>query len=91
MELSERCIAILEAEGFNSIDEQYYAAYAILPIVTNPSKTALCVTEGTIVVTIRDSARPLAIGERITIPANTPYSVLVGPALCQLIVGEITD
>lgn len=91
MELSERCIAILEVEGFDSIDEQHYPAHAIRPIVTNPSKTAVYVTEGTIVVTLRDSTWPLAIGERITIPANTPFSILVGSALCQLVVGEITD
>ena len=90
MELSERCIQTLETEGYNSIDEQQYAPGTILPTVIATSKTAIIVTDGTITVTYSDIVHTLNSSERITIPAQIPYSILVGGMRCQLVVGEMT-
>ena len=89
MELSERCIKTLEAEGYEFIDEQHHARGTILPVVTAATTTCLFVTEGSIILTYAGLVQSLTIGNQATIPPHTPYSIMVGKVGCQLVIGEM--
>lgn len=89
MELSERTIQILEAEGYTTIDEQQYAPDTTLPAVISPGRTTIVVTDGEITVSYLDIVRTLTTLNRITIPARVPYSISTGSAGCRLVVAEM--
>ena len=89
MELSERIIQTLEAEGYDSIDEQQHASDTTLSSVISSGKTTIVVTDGEITVTHSEIVRTLTTLDRITIPAQVPYAILVGPLGCQVVIGEM--
>ena len=91
MELSERCIQILEKEGFPFVYETQDAPGAIYEEHAHEGKVALFVTEGAFEITFLGLTKSLTSGERVDIPKETPYSALVGPQGCQLVIGEMVD
>jgi len=91
MELSERCIQTLEKEGFTYVYETQDAPGAIYEEHTHKDKVTVFVTEGTFEITISDQVTNLVAGERSNIPPNVPYSAVVGPGGCQLVIGEMVD
>lgn len=91
MELSERCIQTLEKEGFPSVYEIQDAPDAIYEEHTHKGKVTLFVTEGVFEITFLGQTKRLVAGDRVDIPKDTPYSALVGPTGCQLVVGEEVD
>ena len=88
MELSERCIQTLEKEGFNNVYETQDAPEAIYEEHIHKGKVTIFVTEGSFEITISGQTTNLAAGDRFNIPQNVPYSALVGPFGCQLVIGE---
>ena len=91
MELSERCIQTLEKEGFPFVYETQDAPGAIYEEHKHDGRVTLFVTEGSFSVTLLGVTKDLLPGERVDIPKDTPYSALVGPEGCQLVVGEDID
>jgi quercetin dioxygenase-like cupin family protein len=91
MELSERCIQTLEKEGFPSVYEVQDAPEAIYEEHIHKGKVTLFVTEGAFEITFLEQTKRLLAGDRVDIPKGTPYSALVGPTGCQLVVGEEID
>jgi quercetin dioxygenase-like cupin family protein len=91
MELSERCIAALEKEGFAYVYETQDAPGAIYEEHTHENKVTLFVTEGSFEITLPTGVKILIAGDRIDIPRSVPYSALVGAYGCQLVVGEMVD
>lgn len=91
MELSERCIQTLEKEGFPFVYETQDAPGAIYEEHKHEGKVTLFITEGSFEITLQEETKNLAAGERIDIPKDTPYSAVVGPQGCQLVVGEMIN
>lgn len=88
MELSERIIATLESQGYTSIDEQQHPSNSRLSPTPFESTATIYVTDGTAILTIGEVEHHLGVGNAVTVPPQTPYSVTVGSSGCQLIVGE---
>jgi hypothetical protein len=88
MELSERIIATLEAEGCPSVYEETLGSYVTAPLHTPQTLTALVVTDGSIEVTFDNIPHILEPGNRLDIPADTTYSVIAGKTGCNYVVGE---
>jgi hypothetical protein len=84
MELSERCIAELEKEGYETVYEEQLMAGESLP--TPESDTALFVTEGSLVVEGVETVVLLA-GDRYR-PQSGAISIHAGDQGCQLVIGE---
>jgi len=91
MELSERCIAQLEAEGFVHIYEWQDAPNSAFTDHQHSSPAALYVTEGTVIITQSGVTHALRTGDRLDIPSNTPYATAAGPTGCQYVLGERID
>lgn len=91
MELSERCIQTLEKEGFNNVYETQDAPEAIYEEHIHKGRVTVFVTEGSFAITMAGQVTNLVAGDRCNIPPNVPYSALVGPAGCQLVIGEEID
>jgi mannose-6-phosphate isomerase-like protein (cupin superfamily) len=91
MELSERCIKTLEKEGFPYIYEWSDSPNTVYETHSHQDKVTLFVTEGTITFTFAGETKQLRAGDRINVPPRIPHSALVGPAGCQLVVGEMID
>lgn len=85
MELSERCIATLEHEGFATIYEEKYAPDTMLPVF--PLGAALMVSEGALMV-VNGVPTTLLPGERYRYRTET--QLIAGPSGCQLVIGEST-
>jgi len=88
MELSERIIATLEAEGCSSVYEETLGAYATSSLHTALTPIVLVVTDGSIEVTFDNSPHIFEPGNRLDVPANTSYSIIAGKAGCNYVVGE---
>jgi mannose-6-phosphate isomerase-like protein (cupin superfamily) len=91
MELSERCIQTLEKEGYPFVYETQDAPEAIYEEHTHAGQVTLFITEGAFNISLAGVLKPLTVGDRVTIPKGTPYSAVVGPHGCQLVVGEMID
>lgn len=91
MELSERCIQTLEKEGFTYVYETQDAPEAIYEEHIHKGKVVVFVTEGSFAISISGKSVNLVAGDRYTIPPEVPYSALVGPNGCQLVIGEMID
>lgn len=91
MELSERCIQTLEKEGFPSVYETQDAPGAIYEEHSHEGKVTLFITEGLFEITLLGETKALIAGDRVDIPKETPYTALVGPQGCQLVVGEMVE
>jgi quercetin dioxygenase-like cupin family protein len=88
MELSERCIAQLEKEGWPYIYEWQDKAGTVYDEHSHVGKVVLFVTEGSIDFTIAGVTHHLTTGDRMDVPPATPHSALVGPHGVQFVVGE---
>ncbi len=91
MELSERCIQTLEKEGFPFVYETQDAPGAIYEDHKHEGKVTLFITEGSFEVNLSGETKSLVAGDRVDIPKDIPYSAIVGPQGCQLVVGEMID
>ena len=91
MELSERCIQTLEKEGFTYVYEAQDAPEAIYEEHQHQGKVAIFVAEGSFEITVANKPRNLMAGDRFNIAPATPYSAVVGPHGCQLVIGEMID
>jgi len=91
MELSERCIATLEKEGFPHVYEWQDKPGTVYPEHSHQDKVTLFITEGSVDLTIADVTHSLRTGDRFDVPPGLPHSALVGPQGCQYVVGEMID
>lgn len=78
MELSERLIKTLEAEGFE-VYEQQDKLNTAYPEQVNETDVAFVVTDGSMVFNFSGEMKELKGRERLDIKAGIEYSVLVGP------------
>jgi hypothetical protein len=88
MELSERCIQTLEKEGFTNVYETQDAPLAIYEEHQHQGKVTVFVAEGSFEIKVGAQSKNLMAGDRFNIPPATPYSAVVGPYGCQLVIGE---
>ncbi len=91
MELSERCIQILEKEGFPFVYEWSDKAGTVYKEHSHQDKVVIFITEGSIDFTIDGQIKTLKAGDRLNIPPHSPHSAVVGPSGCQYVVGEMID
>ena len=87
MELSERCIAQLEKEGYQTVYEEQLLGGQSFPIP--PLDMAVFVSEGTLVVH-GDTIAELLPGDRYKHSSLT-ISLTAGAEGCQLVIGEGRD
>ncbi len=84
MELSERCIAQLEKEGYETVYEEQLTAGESFP--TPENDTSLFVTEGSLLVEGLATI-VLRAGDRYR-PQADVISIHAGDQGCQLVIGE---
>lgn len=89
MELSERCIAQLEKEGWPHIYEWSDPPGTMHSEHSHADKVVIFITEGSLQLTIEGQAHDLRTGDRFDIPPQTPYAAAVGSDGCQMVVGEM--
>ena len=89
MELSERCIAQLEKEGWPHIYEWSDPPGTTYPEHSHADKVVIFITEGSLQLTIGGLEHDLRTGDRFDIPPQTPHAAAVGPDGCQMVVGEM--
>jgi quercetin dioxygenase-like cupin family protein len=89
MELSERCIAQLEKEGWRHIYEWSDAPGTVYPENAHADKVVIYVTEGSLQLEIQGQIHQLLTGDRFDVPPQTPHAAIVGPEGCQYVVGEM--
>ena len=88
MELSERYIAQLEADGFSHIYEWQDAAGTVYPLHSHTGRVTLCLTDGSITLTVATTTHELVAPTVFEIPAGVPHRALIGPQGAIYIVGE---
>ncbi len=88
MELSERWIKRFEDEGYSSIYELQDAPGTIHEERIHNGKVSLFVTDSSITVDFSGEKKEVKAGQRLDVPADTPYSIIVGPQGWIGIVGE---
>ena len=91
MELSERCIATLEKEGFAYVYEWQDKPGTVYPSHQHQDKVTIFITEGSLELVIGGGLHKLRPGDRFDIPPQTEHSATVGPAGCQYVVGEMVE
>lgn len=91
MELSERCIKILEKEGFPSVHEWQDKPNTIYSSHQHQGRVTIFITEGSLKLTIEGVTHTLRTGDRFDIPPQTEHSAVVGPEGCQYVVGEMIE
>ncbi len=84
MELSERCIAQLEKEGYETVYEEQLSAGELLPI--SNLDTSIFITEGSVVIESFETTTLLA-GDRYQ-PLSIDKPVHAGDQGCQLVIGK---
>jgi quercetin dioxygenase-like cupin family protein len=88
MELSERCIAQLEKEGWTNIYEWQDKPGTVYPEHSHEGQVVLMVTEGAIDFTIGGVTHHLIAGDRFDVPPHTLHTAVVGPQGAQFVVAE---
>ena len=91
MELSEKCIAIFEKEGFPFVYEWTDAPNTIYEEHKHQDKVSLFVTDGSIEMNVAGEIILLTLGKRYDVPPHTKHSAVVGPDGCNFVVGEMID
>ena len=91
MELSEKCIATFEKEGFPFIYEWTDVPNTVYPEHEHQDKVSLFVTDGSIIVDIDGESTLLTLGKRYNVPPHTKHSAVVGPEGCNFVVAEMID
>lgn len=88
MELSERFIQKLEAEGFSSVYEWQDNPNEVYETHEHKGRVALFVTDGSITFDFLGEKKEVKAGERFDVPVGVPHSAIVGPQGAIMIVGE---
>lgn len=88
MELSERIIQALENEGYTDIQERSVVAGRTIDEPASSHEIIIIFTDGTGQVMYEGETTYFAPGDRITIPADTPYQVTADTTDCHYILGE---
>ena len=88
MELSERYIQTLEKEGFTTVYEQQDPAGTVITERSHSGIVCVIVTDGSITYDLNGEKKEIVAGGRVNIPANAPYSAVVGPTGWIGIIGE---
>jgi len=88
MELSERCIAKLESEGFANVYEWTDPARTEYPEHAHTGKVSLFVTDGSITFDFEGTLKELKAGDRFDVPIGKLHSAVVGPRGWVVVVGE---
>jgi len=88
MELSERCMKTLEAEGFTSVFEWADPARTEYPEHSHEGKVSLFVTDGAITFDFEGTLKELKAGDRFDVPVGALHSATVGPRGWSVVVGE---
>ena len=91
MELSERCIAQLEKEGWPHIYEWSDPPGTAYAEHHHADKVAIFITEGSLELTLAGQVHQLRTGDRFDVPPQVPHTAVVGPNGCQYVVGEVVD
>jgi quercetin dioxygenase-like cupin family protein len=91
MELSERCIALLEKEGWPEIYEWSDEPGTVYEEHAHAGPVVLFVTAGMVQLRIHGKIHELLPGDRFDIPPHTSHSAQVGSEGCQYVVGEVLD
>jgi len=87
MELSERCIKTLEAEGFASVYEWTDPARTEYPEHAHAGKVSLIVTDGSITLDFEGTIKVLKAGDRYDVPIGKPHNAIVGDRGWSVVVG----
>ncbi len=88
MELSERCIQILEKEGWPHIYEWQDKPGTVYEEHFHNGKVVFFVIEGSLEIRIAGEVKSLKAGDRFDVPAMTKHSAVVGETGVQYVVGE---
>lgn len=88
MELSERCIAILEKEGFLHIYEWQDAPGTVYEAHYHQGKVTIWVTDGSIMFNLNGEKKEIKPTERFDVPTGVSHSAVVGLQGAIYIVGE---
>jgi glyoxylate utilization-related uncharacterized protein len=91
MELSERCIAQLEKEGWPYVYEWQDKPGTVYEEHSHQGKVVLLITEGSIDFTINGVTHHLKTGDRMDVPRATLHTAVVGLGGVQYVVGEEID
>ncbi len=91
MELSERCIQTLEKAGFTYVYENQDAPGAIYEEHQHQDKVTVFVAEGAFEIKVAGNTKRLTAGDRYNFIPQVPYSAVVGPDGCQLVIGEMIN
>ncbi len=91
MELSERCIAQLEKEGWPYVYEWQDKPGTVYKSHEHQGNVVLFVTEGGLSITMLGKTIEYRTGDRIDIPPHTLHEAVVGPRGAQYVVGEEID
>ncbi len=91
MELSERCIAQLEKEGWPHIYEWSDPPGTVYPEHSHTEKVVIFITEGSLELTLAGQVHLLRTSDRFDVPPQVPHSAVAGPQGCQYVVGEMVD
>ena len=91
MELSERCLKTLEAEGFASVYEWTDPARTEYPEHAHVGKMSLYVTDGSITFDFEGTIKVLKAGDRFDVPIGKLHTAIVGDRGWIVVVGEEFD
>jgi quercetin dioxygenase-like cupin family protein len=91
MELSERFMHTLEAEGFVHVYEWQDAPGKIYEPHVHTDKVSFCVTDGSITFDFGDYTHTVHGNERFDVPIGKKHSAVVGPQGVIYIVGEMVE
>ncbi len=79
MELSERLIQTLEAEGYQ-VYEWQDKPHMVYPEKAEDTDIAFLVTDGSMVFNFSGQLKEVGVRERLDIKDGIPYSITVGPS-----------
>lgn len=88
MELSERYISDLEKDDFSHIYEWQDSPGTIYAEHSHRGRVTLCLTDGSITMTIAGTPKELIAPTVFEVPVGVPHSAIVGPQGAIYIVGE---
>jgi len=90
MELSERCIQILENEGFSTVYEESLAPGEVFEVAPSLHLITIFVTEGTLLTAGNHETKSLVPGERFDLPPQKAYAFTAGRVGAQCVVGDFS-
>lgn len=88
MELSERAIAQLEKEGFESVSECQAAAGTVFPVHSTYGKVAFFITDGSITFDVSEKSVVVQAPGRFNVPRGVLCTAQIGIHGAIYIMGE---